>query len=49
MDSFRQVLRVEASVQGVLATRAQERLDDLRFRNDVFRNDARLRSNRQGC
>ncbi len=49
VDAFRRVLDVEASVEGALATRAQERLDRVRFRNDVFRNDARRRSNRPGC
>mgnify|MGYP001065612206 CR=1 FL=1 len=44
IDSFRQVRAAEGNVQSALATRAQERLDDLRFRSDV-----RRRLNQQGC
>ncbi|HKK94038.1 MAG TPA: tetratricopeptide repeat protein [Longimicrobiales bacterium] len=44
IESFRQVRAAEGNVQSALATRAQERLDDLRFRSDV-----RRRLNQQGC
>jgi len=42
--SFRRVREAEGNVQSALATRAQERLDDLRFRSDV-----RRRLNQSGC
>jgi len=42
--SFRSAISAEGNAQNALATRAQERLDDLRFRSDV-----RRRMNQEGC
>jgi len=44
ISSFRAAISAEGNAQGALATRAQERLDDLRFRSDV-----RRRLNQDGC
>jgi tetratricopeptide (TPR) repeat protein len=44
IESFGQVRAVEGNVQSVLVQRAQERLDDLRFRSDI-----RRRLDQGGC
>lgn len=44
IESFGRVRSVEGNVQSVLVQRAQERLDDLRFRSDI-----RRRLNQKGC
>lgn len=44
ITSFRSAIEAEGNPQGALATRAQERMDDLRFRSDALR-----RLQRDGC